>query len=575
MLKRPENITPEVQQILDNYDAEQKTIQSQHNKALGRIGGGTALMGLSALPIFNVPYVGTGVGGALYDAGQAIVEGDKLPDIAKRAGRGFVIGETVGAIPYAGKFVGKTKAGQAIGELGQGLGKKFMDSSLGQKVAEIAPKVEDLLMTDIKAFNPNKQIVYHGSPKDFNKFTNEAIGTGEGAQAHGYGHYAAKNKDVAQEYADRLSSNLYSNLSKIENTPLKSLTDGTKTSLQIDGRDITEARLKNDLSYYKNKLQDMEIKGTYIPEVNQKYIQKIQEFQNDLNLLNNFDESILTSDKQLYKLSIPKDDVMLREGVTLAEQPKLLNRLGMNNTDNVTQEMTNLLDYIKNNKSSLPSEELNNLRKQYSDLSYKKMLNNPQLKSEVYYEALTDSLGSEQLANEFLLDKGIKGISYNGGIDGEARVIFNPDDIDIVRKYYNQPQAIEYFQKFNPSLGAVVNNIENNPVNTKEWKQYAKKNLIGNSVDVPGYTTVNFTNKNLGKDYPYNMPEYPTLLDDLANSKYAFSTNYNNETDRLYDHLVNNKKGLYDYLIEVIKDNKGNIHHNYKMMKNINRGDKP
>ena len=288
----------------------------------------------------------------------------------------------------------------------------------------------------------NTQTAWHGSPYKFDRFSNEAIGTGEGAQAHGYGHYAAKNKDVAQGYADRLSSNLYSNLSKIEDTPLKSLTDDTKTSLQIDGRDITEARLKSDLSYYKNKLQDMEIKGTYIPEVNQKYIQKIQEFQNDLNLLNNFDESILTSDKQLYKLSIPKDDVMLREGATLAEQPKLLNRLGINNTDNVEQEMANLLDYIKNNKSSLTSEELNNLRKQYSDLSYKKMLNDPQLKSEAYYEALTDSLGSEQLANEYLLDKGIKGISYNGGIDGEANVIFNPDDIDII-PYYDNPTSLK------------------------------------------------------------------------------------------------------------------------------------
>ena len=104
--------------------------------------------------------------------------------------------------------------------------------------------------------------------------------------------------------------------------------------------------------------------------------------------------------------------------------------------------MANLLDYIKNNKSNLPSEELNNLRKQYSDLSYKKMLNNPQLKSEAYYEALTDRLGSEQLANEFLLDKGIKGISYNGGIDGEANVIFNPDDIDII-PYYDNPASLK------------------------------------------------------------------------------------------------------------------------------------
>lgn len=72
------------------------------------------------------------------------------------------------------------------------------------------------------------------------------------------------------------------------------------------------------------------------------------------------------------------------------------------------------------------------------------------------------------------------------------------------------------------------------------------------------------------------MPEYPTLFDQLKGSNYAFSTNYKNEKDRIYDHFVNtNDNRLFDYLIEVIKDNEGDYHHNYKMMKNISRGDKP
>ena len=44
----------------------------------------------------------------------------------------------------------------------------------------------------------NTQTAWHGSPYKFDKFSNEAIGTGEGAQAHGYGHYVAKDKGVAQ-----------------------------------------------------------------------------------------------------------------------------------------------------------------------------------------------------------------------------------------------------------------------------------------------------------------------------------------------------------------------------------------
>lgn len=281
----------------------------------------------------------------------------------------------------------------------------------------------------------NTQTAWHGSPYKFDKFSNEAIGTGEGAQAHGYGHYAAKNKDVAQGYADRLGGYEYNG---------KPITSNSEEDLLLN--EILNEGYNNTLTKYQKDFDDMqEIAKNWEHSPNDYNAVKeiADKLASKIDTIKNIDTTkIKRSNSNLYKLSIPKDDVMLREGATLAEQPKLLNRLGINNTDNVEQEMANLLDYIKNNKSSLTREELNNLRKQYSDLSYKKMLNDPQLKSEAYYEALTDSLGSEQLANEYLLDKGIKGISYNGGIDGEANVIFNPDDIDII-PYYDNPTSLK------------------------------------------------------------------------------------------------------------------------------------
>ncbi len=47
---------------------------------------------------------------------------------------------------------------------------------------------------------------WHGSPHDFDAFDLGAIGTGEGAQAHGYGLYFAKAKKTAASYRGRLSS---------------------------------------------------------------------------------------------------------------------------------------------------------------------------------------------------------------------------------------------------------------------------------------------------------------------------------------------------------------------------------
>ena len=43
---------------------------------------------------------------------------------------------------------------------------------------------------------------YHGSPHSFDAFSNDAIGTGEGAQAYGHGLYFAENEGVARGYRD-------------------------------------------------------------------------------------------------------------------------------------------------------------------------------------------------------------------------------------------------------------------------------------------------------------------------------------------------------------------------------------
>lgn len=47
---------------------------------------------------------------------------------------------------------------------------------------------------------------YHGSPHDFDKFSAEQIGTGEGAQAYGQGLYFTETEDVAKGYRKAISN---------------------------------------------------------------------------------------------------------------------------------------------------------------------------------------------------------------------------------------------------------------------------------------------------------------------------------------------------------------------------------
>lgn len=56
--------------------------------------------------------------------------------------------------------------------------------------------------------NQAGKIGYHGTPHDFDTaagFDNSKIGSGEGAQVYGYGHYLAESPDVARGYQARLS----------------------------------------------------------------------------------------------------------------------------------------------------------------------------------------------------------------------------------------------------------------------------------------------------------------------------------------------------------------------------------
>lgn len=49
-----------------------------------------------------------------------------------------------------------------------------------------------------------EQSAWHGSPYDFREFLLEMIGTGEGAQAHGWGLYFAKRRGVSERYKETL-----------------------------------------------------------------------------------------------------------------------------------------------------------------------------------------------------------------------------------------------------------------------------------------------------------------------------------------------------------------------------------
>jgi hypothetical protein len=364
-------------------------------------------------------------------------------------------------------------------------------------------------MTDIKAFNPFKQTqtVYHGSPADFNKFSNEAIGTGEGAQAHGYGHYTAKSKDVADErYRKRLISDENRYLidgEMLDTTPYDFNANALIGDVEYyGGIDNKINKLNNHLkesedliSKYDNLYTPDEINADWELDMNYSNAQQdLERIPQELDFLNELrGKKISKNQGQLYKLSIPKDDVMLREDAPYWEQPKKVQKMYKQAQKNKLRERLkeiqeskdflykDLEDAKKNGSDRLIYATERLLNNEMPTLNYwiddiskqlKNIDNNNYFDKFGYKDLLVDLLPENsspvfghltdkqsKIISERLNNAGIKGISYNGGIDGEARVIFNPDDIEIVRKYYNQPGLAEFAKKYIPNMGALFNSL--------------------------------------------------------------------------------------------------------------------
>lgn len=278
----------------------------------------------------------------------------------------------------------------------------------------------------------NTQTAWHGSPYKFDRFSNEAIGTGEGAQAHGYGHYAAKNKDVAQGYAKNLSEG--NKIIEYKGVPYKSVDEFKPNEynyklladVKNDGLEATRRGLQEERQWALGKLEKTQDKGWW-----QDYLQEIDRKESLLNDLNpNLLSDITPDTGNLYKLSIPKDDVMLREDLPFSEQPLLVQK--------------GLRDYFKQNP--LQKHE----RRFFEDIENPDLLETTtggNLYRQIARNVLRPDKNMKQreanaIATQILQDNGIKGISYNGGIDGEANVIFNPDDIDII-PYYDNPTSFK------------------------------------------------------------------------------------------------------------------------------------
>ena len=249
------------------------------------------------------------------------------------------------------------------------------------------------------------QAAWHGSPYDFDEFDLGAIGSGEGNQAHGWGLYFAKNREVAQAYRDVLgidSVEIISGDTKYRlNDDIEWYDDKTKSIIDAESplsmalttlsEEGDKAKAIKNLTDFINSKKDN--KSDYVVAQIKRAKQAVQILKDG-----NFDTHQWNT---MFEVDIPENEYLLNEQKNIEKQSQV----------------------VKNAISQM-SNELNS-----------SVLNNSNLSGKEFYKLLSKKLGGDKLASQKLSDFGVKGITYKGEQDGVFFVVFDDKAIKVIQKY--------------------------------------------------------------------------------------------------------------------------------------------
>ena len=276
------------------------------------------------------------------------------------------------------------------------------------------------------------QAAWHGSPYDFDKFDLGAIGTGEGAQAHGWGLYFAKKKTVSKNYQKVLSKRLGTTspkLFKVEIPDEKTMLDEDKY-FKEQNKDVVNKIVSavNDLDIDKRKalLEHYKTHPSYpVNKEYEKILGKIQEIKHEKEYI---------TDALLNNVNKIKEKIA-RE--TAAEYGYNFNELKADSTFEMAKK---LLGEINEKLSALKKEkEVEGAKEKIKEDKILESIGDTFTKTPYtgrdVYVALSKAFGGDKGASEFLNSTGVKGITYDGYTDGRCYVVFDDKAIKVIEKY--------------------------------------------------------------------------------------------------------------------------------------------
>ena len=284
---------------------------------------------------------------------------------------------------------------------------------------------------------------YHGSPADFERFDHSFMGTGEGAQAYGWGTYVTEVNGIAKSYAENLTGRDYARRINSLAKHIEAQKDFIKTRKADIRRNedyekyakTIRKNLRNSQKEYKaaeraGNEKDMEFYQSLINIANQQldpehHKHLVDSFWEDIN---NAQADIDKSNTEIVELKKKLKDLEGKRNLYTVEIP-----------DDTGE---NYLDW-EQPVSDKQAKAIEHAAKQEFDDEMADKIMRPIIKGNDFnrvYAIFSDKsrLGSDKAASEFLSRAGFTGIKYpaeattGGRADGAKNyVIFDERDLEI------------------------------------------------------------------------------------------------------------------------------------------------
>ena len=313
------------------------------------------------------------------------------------------------------KYQGQNNAGVKAREELERMGYDGVNNDNEEYIAFYANQIKSVYNRG--TFSPESDNIYYqsayaGSRVDYDAPSLEAIGTGEGNQAHGYGLYYALDREVAEGYRERFINEYGEGIVEFNGVVYKNTDDYAHFLLNLKQTKKGEIARQREIAKFFNENGNMELAKKH---------EKLAEEGENINV-----DDIKTLG-QVHEVDLPENPYLLDEQKTLSEQ------------------------------SSIVKKALKAVAKEIG-VKWDSRLTN----GKYIYDNISNVLGSAKAASELLSKYGIKGITYFGQQDGRCFVIFDPKDVRVIQKFYQgrtvrrgsynpTTQVITLFKEANPS----------------------------------------------------------------------------------------------------------------------------